>query len=89
MVQMAKSFNAVGVIAECFNLLTGVSRLIQKEFELLLSFEVVRVSYAPDFIGADADFQSSLCCREVMLFNHRQRDSIMDSYPRLDTMKYE
>jgi hypothetical protein len=24
-----------------------------------------------------------------MLFNHRQRDSVMDSYPRLDTMKYE
>lgn len=89
MVQMAKRFNAVGVIAECFNLLSGVSRLIQKEFAVLLSFEVIRVSYAADFIGADADFQSSLCCREVMLFNHRQRDSVMDSYPRLDTMKYE
>ncbi|EIV2905976.1 hypothetical protein L7Q45_000221 [Citrobacter braakii] len=89
MVQMAKRFNAVGVIAECFNLLSGVSRLIQKEFALLLSFEVVRVSYAPDFIGADADFLSSLCCRVIMLFNHRQRDSVMDSYPQLDTMKYE
>lgn len=89
MVQMAKRFNAVGVIAECFNLLSGVSRLIQKEFAVLLSFEVIRVSYAADFIGADADFQSSLCYREVMLFNHRQRDSVMDSYPRLDTMKYE
>lgn len=89
MVQMAKRFNAVGVIAECFNLLSGVSRLIQKEFALLLSFEVVRVSYAADFIGADADFLSSLCCRVIMLFNHRQRDSVMDSYPQLDTMKYE
>lgn len=44
---------------------------------MLLSFKVVCVSDATDFIGADTDFLTHFRCGVEMLFNHRQGDRVI------------
>lgn len=48
--QVAKRLNPFGVVTERLNLLIRVPRLIQKELALLLSFQVVFISHATDFV---------------------------------------
>lgn len=60
---------------------------IQEELAVLLSFKVVCVSDATDFIGADTDFLTRFHCGVVMLFNHRQGDSVISPMPHSEVEK--
>ena len=70
--KVAKRLNPFGVVTERLNLLIRVSRLIQKELAVLLSFQVVFIGYATDLVRSATELRRHFTRRRVMLFNRRQ-----------------